>query len=131
MHTTDHTILVVDDDMDFLLMQKAQLEALGYRVVTAETKRKAEEAFMRVKPDLAIVDLMMEDIDAGLTLCHMMKKARPTLPVIMVTSAMKETGFEMDVTTPEERSWIQADAVLDKPVRFEQLTREVDRLLKD
>ena len=131
MSTTNHTILVVDDDVDFLLQQQAQLQTLGFKVVTAETRKKAEDAFAKSKPDLAIVDVMMEDIDAGLTLCHLMKKARPTMPVILVTSSMRDTGFEMDVTTEDERSWIKADAVLDKPVRFEQLRREIDRLLEE
>jgi CheY-like chemotaxis protein len=131
MSETQHTILVVDDDEDFLLQQKVQLESAGFRVVTAETRRKAEDLFAKAKPDLAIVDLMMEDLDAGLGLCHQMKKARPTLPVILVTSVMRETGLELDVATEEERSWINADAMLDKPVRFEQLRREIDRLLKD
>jgi CheY-like chemotaxis protein len=131
MTNTNHTILVVDDDEDFLLQQQAQLQALGFHVVTASTRKKAEEAFAASRPDLAIVDVMMEDIDAGLTLCHLMKKAKPDMPVILVTSAMRDTGFEMDVTTSEERSWIKADAVLDKPVRFEQLQREIERFLKD
>lgn len=131
MSETKHTILVVDDDEDFLLQEKLQLEAAGFKVLAAGTRRKAEDLFVQGRPDLAILDLMMEDIDAGLSLCHQMKKARPDLPVILVTSVMRDTGIELDASTEEERSWIQADAVLDKPVRFEQLRREIDRLLKD
>ncbi len=131
MHTTNHTILLVDDDEDFLLQQQTQLEACGYTVVTAETRKKAEDVFGKSKPDLAIVDLMMEDMDAGLSLCHAMKRDRPDLPIILVSSVMHDTGMGMDVATDEERSWIKADAMLDKPVRFEQLQREIDRLLRD
>ncbi|MDX9973761.1 MAG: response regulator [FCB group bacterium] len=131
MSDKKHTILVVDDDEDFLLQQKVQLESAGFTVHTAGTPRKGQELFAQTKPDLAILDLMMGDMDAGLGLCHAMKKARPDLPVILVTSVMRETGLELDVTTDEERSWIQADVVLDKPVRFEQLRREIGRLLKD
>lgn len=127
--TDTRTILVVDDDEDFILQQRALLEAMGYKVVTANTRHKAEELFVKAKPDLAVVDLMMEDLDAGFTLCHLMKQARPTLPVILVSSVIKETGFEFDVATEEERSWVKADAMLDKPLRFEQLQREISRLL--
>ena len=127
--TETRTILVVDDDDDFIAQQKALLEAMGHKVITANTRPKAEELFAKAKPDLAVVDLMMEDLDAGLTLCHLMKRARPTMPVILVSSVMKETGFEFDVATDEERSWVKADAMLDKPLRFEQLQREINRLL--
>ena len=41
-----------------------------------------------------------------------------------------DTGVDFDLATRDERSWVQADAVLDKPVRFEQLQREIKRLLK-
>ncbi len=127
--TETRTILVVDDDEDFIAQQKALLEAMGHKVITANTRQKAEELFARAKPDLAVVDLMMEDLDAGLTLCHLMKRSRPSMPVILVSSVMKETGFEFDVATEEERSWVKADAMLDKPLRFEQLQREISRLL--
>jgi CheY-like chemotaxis protein len=63
-------------------------------------------------------------------LCYRIKKQDPTIPVIMVTSVTSETGLDFDATTKEERSWIKADALLDKPVRFEQLQREMNRLLK-
>lgn len=131
MTNAAHTILVVDDDEDFLFQQKVRLESAGFAVVTAGTRKKAEELFTKAHPDLAIVDLMMEDLDAGLTLCHLMKRARPEMPVILVTSVMRETGIELDASTEEERSWMKADALLDKPVRFEQLHREIERLLKD
>jgi len=131
MSDNKHLILVVDDDEDFLLQQKVRLESDGFAVVTAGTRRQAEELFAAHRPDLAVVDLMMGDLDAGLTLCHLMKKARPDMPVILVTSLMRETGLELDASTEEERSWMKADALLDKPVRFEQLRREIDRLLKN
>ena len=43
------------------------------------------------------------------------------MPVILVTAVASETGLDFDAATAEERGWIKADAVLDKPVRFEQL----------
>jgi hypothetical protein len=40
-----------------------------------------------------------------------------------------ETGIEFDAQTPDERSWIKADTLIQKPVRPEQLIREIERLL--
>lgn len=123
------TILLVDDDEDFVFQQKIQLEALGYRVLTAESKAAAERALLGVRPDLAVVDLMMEDMDAGFTICHHIKRKDKTIPVIMCTGVVSETGLEFDAVTDEEQTWVKADVLLSKPLRFEQLKREIDRLL--
>ena len=72
---------------------------------------------------------MMEDPDAGFTLCHHIRKKDPTIPIILVTSVNSETGLDFDMATEEERSWIKADALLAKPIRFEQLKGAIDRLL--
>ncbi len=122
-------ILAVDDDTDYLAQLRVQLEAAGYAVSTAESVRSAEEALTREKPDLAIVDLMMERADGGFSLCHRIKKMDPRIPVLLVTAVASETGMDFDAATAEERSWVKADAVLAKPIRFEQLRREIRRLL--
>lgn len=125
------TILIVDDDPDFRFQQRVQLEAEGFRVIEAESHQKARQLLERERFDLALVDLMMEEMDAGFSLCRELKKKRPDLPVVMITGVAQETGIEFDASTGEERAWIQADALLGKPVRFEQLMREIRRLLKE
>jgi CheY-like chemotaxis protein len=125
------TILVVDDDHDFQVQARVQLEAAGFHVVTAGSRREAEEIFDREPPALAIVDIMLEQADAGFTLCHHIKTKNPKMPVILVTAVTNETGLEFDAATDEERSWVKADVFLAKPVRSEQLVREIHRLLKE
>ncbi len=124
------TLLLVDDDVDFLFQQKVQLEAAGYNVITAEGQVAAEEVLKETLPDLAVVDLMMEDTDGGFTLCYHIKKKDSSIPVIIVTAVAAEAGMEFDATTDEERSWIKADAMLAKPVRIEQLKLQIEKLLK-
>ncbi|MFP4379960.1 MAG: response regulator [Candidatus Sumerlaeia bacterium] len=125
------TILIVDDDEDFRLQLKLQLEADGHSVFEAENPAEAEEALKDRKADLAIVDLMMDEMDAGFTLCYHLKKNYPDMPVIMATAVASEAGLGFDTATDEERSWVKADALLNKPIRPEQLRKEMLRLLKD
>lgn len=127
---TKKTVLVVDDDVDLLTQVKLQLEAVGFTVITAESAHEAEKILASTRPDLAIVDLMMENMDAGFTLSYHIKKKDPAIPVIMVTAVTRETGLEFDISSSDERSWVKADAILDKPIRFEQLMREIERLVK-
>jgi two-component system OmpR family response regulator len=122
-------ILVVDDDPDFLMQHEALLKRAGYQVVTAPGKTEAVTMLDEVRPDLAVVDVMMENADDGFTLCHHIKKQMPQTPVVMVTSVNDETRHGFTTSLEEHREWIKADAFLAKPIRFEQLTRELDRLL--
>ena len=130
MITAKTKILIVDDDEDFLFQHRIQLENAGFEVLTAGSRPQAEEAVAAFTPDLAILDLMMEHHDDGFVLSHHLKRRFPKLPVILVTAVTSETGLAFDPASPEERAWVGADAVLAKPIRFEQLQRELDRLLK-
>jgi two-component system, OmpR family, response regulator len=127
---TPKTVLIVDDDHDFLIQMRLQLQNAGYEVLTAEGQKEAEELLADTHPDIAVIDLMMEFQDGGFVLCHHIKKKYPDVPVIMVSAVYSETGIEFDSTTDEERSWIKADRVLAKPVRFEQIMGEIEHLTK-
>ncbi len=124
-------ILLVDDDIDFLAQQKLQLEAAGYDVRTAESQADAEQLLQSLAPDIAVLDLMMENMDGGFALCHHIKKKDPSTPVILCTAVASETSLQFDAATDEERSWVKADVLLAKPVRFEQLRQEIERLRKE
>lgn len=128
---TPKTVLIVDDDGDYRFTMRVQLEAAGYKVVEAESGLNAVSVLERTRPDIAVVDLMMEESDAGFTLCYQIKKRYPNVPIILVTSVTGETGLEFDAATSEERSWVKADALLSKPIRFDQLQREFERLLPE
>lgn len=123
------SILLVDDDVDLLDQMALKLGALGFDVIKADGQKAAEAALEGRRPDMAIVDLMMEHEDSGFVLSHRIKRRYANTPVIVVTAVTSELGMEFDAATSEERSWIRADALLNKPVRFEQLQREIDRLL--
>ena len=68
------TILVVDDDIDFLTQMQINLQGAGFEVITAEGQNQAEEVLAKNLPDLAIVDLMMENMDGGFALSYYIKK---------------------------------------------------------
>jgi len=124
------TVFVVDDDPDYLFQTVVHLEKAGYNVISAVSQKEAEDIIDTVKPDIALLDLMMEQDDSGFILCYKLKKKYPDLPVIIATSVSKETGLSFGLDSEEERRWIKADAYLEKGVRTEQLNDEIKRLLK-
>jgi CheY-like chemotaxis protein len=126
--TNTVNILVVDDDPDVIEQVAVMLKADGYDVTAAGGEVEAREALLSCRPDLAIVDLMMESTDSGFVLAHHLKKLYPGTPVILLTAVAAATGMSF-AGGGESRSWIESDCVLDKPVRPEQLRSCVTRLL--
>lgn len=124
-------ILVVDDDSDLLEQMTAILIAAHYEVIAAEGQAAAEDAILKSRPDLAILDLMMEEKDSGFVLSHQIKKLYPQMPVILLTAVTGATGLSFSARHMEEQSWIKVDKIMDKPVRPEQLKAEIRRLLRE
>lgn len=122
-------ILLVDDDTDFLFQNELRFQSSGYLVRTASSMDEARQVFAEHKPDVVVLDLMMEQKDAGIVLAHTFRSQQPSLPIVMVTGITRETGMIIDSSNSEERSWIKANKVLPKPIRFDQLKREVEILL--
>lgn len=122
-------LMIVDDDPDVIDLLTMILKGEGYELAAAGGQEEAEQLLMTHSPDLAIVDLIMEEQDSGFVLCHEIKKLYPGTPVILLTSVKAATGISFATTTPEQQSWVKADRLLDKPVRPEQLKNEIRRLL--
>ena len=124
------SILVVDDDYDYLLQMKMFLASSGFDVTTANSQKEAENIVKLLRPDLVILDLMMERHDAGFTLCNHIKNLYPDMPIIIASAVTSETGLMFDLVSQEDKDWIKADVFLDKSIRKDQLYREISKLLK-
>ncbi|MGL6197223.1 MAG: response regulator [Thermoguttaceae bacterium] len=122
-------ILFVEDDANFRVPYAQQLRDNGFEVVEAEGETPAAELLKKETFDLAVVDLVMEQADGGFTLSYHIKKDFPNMPVILITGINSEMGLSFSTESASERSWIKADAFLNKPLRFEQLLYEIQRLL--
>jgi DNA-binding response OmpR family regulator len=130
MKESKKTVLIVDDDVDYLAQMEMQVRKLGYEVLTADTQKAGEEMIFKHKFDLAIIDLMMENKDSGFILCYKMKLKDPSMPVIIASAVTAETGMSFGVETAADRSWIKADTFIEKGIRPDQLEREINKLLK-
>lgn len=130
MKKSDFTILVADDDPDYLFQITYSLGKAGYKTIAVESQAEAESVIAKMKPDLAVFDLMMESDDSGFVLCYKLKKKYPDVPVILATAVSHETGISFALESEQERSWIRADRYLEKGIRPEQLDQEIMKLLK-
>ena len=87
--TTMNKILWVDDEIDLLKPHVMFLTAKGYEVETCNNGYDAVEMVGSTSYDLVILDEMMPGM-TGLETLPLIKEARPSLPVIMVTKSEEE-----------------------------------------
>ena len=124
-------ILLVDDDRDLVQTTKAFLEARGYAVATAHSGIEAREELKRARPDLAVLDIMMDHDTDGFNLAHAIKNDPTTagIPVIIVSGFTKELETKTHVFEPMMyRDW-PAAKFFEKPVKLGVLADAVAELL--
>jgi two-component system, NtrC family, response regulator len=79
------TILVVDDEKNYLLVLSAVLEEEGYEVLTTASGLEALEILKTSDVDLVLTDMKMPGMD-GIELLDQIKAYEPELPVLMMTA---------------------------------------------
>jgi CheY-like chemotaxis protein len=124
-------ILIVDDDYDFLEINRFILEGAGYRVVTATNPDEAVQRVAEAVPDLVITDLMMTSIDAGFAFSAQLKDDPRTagVPIIISTSVSSQLGLNFRPESDADLAKMRVDAYFDKPIAAEGLLAKVKELL--
>ncbi|MBZ9628310.1 response regulator transcription factor [Psychroflexus sp. CAK1W] len=124
MKKSDITILVVDDDPDILEILSYNLNAEGYKVVTAENGVEAVKKAKKKKPHLVILDVMMPEMD-GIEACEQIRE----------TKGLENTLITFLTARGEDYSQVAgfdagADDYITKPVRPKVLMSKVKALLR-
>ncbi|MCW8906810.1 MAG: response regulator, partial [Sedimenticola sp.] len=84
-------IAIVEDEPAIRDNYRDLLQRQGYQVATHATRQQAIEAFRRHLPDLAILDIGLEDdVEGGFELCRELRALSPSLPIIFLTARDSE-----------------------------------------
>jgi len=123
-------ILLVDNDVDFVDLNRAVLENNGYEVVTAFSAREGVDKVKVEQPDLIVLDLMMEKHDAGFSFAKQIKAdpLHKNTPILMMTSVAEVTGFGFSQEL--DGYWMKTDDYAAKPIMPEELLKRVQKLLE-
>lgn len=119
------SILIVDNDADFVQSLSEILAGHGYVTLTAYTGEDGLARTKSDKPDLILLDVMMAKDNEGFEIARRLKDdpATRAIPVILITGIRRAKqlpfGFEPDA------DWLPVKAVIEKPVSPEMLLREV------
>ncbi len=129
-------ILVVDDDPDIVEALKMTLESSHYKVFTASNGTEGLKQVKAGKPDLIILDVMMDTITEGFQVTYQLRNADPQseyapyskIPILMLTAITSEKG--MKFSTRKDGDFLPVDDFVEKPIRPQVLLEKVKKMIK-
>ena len=123
-------ILIIDDDPDIVEAMKVVLESKKYQVVVARSGGEGLKKVEQEKPDLIILDVMMETQGKGFDVARAIKADEDTknTPILMLTAVKENTGLDFKKEAGDD-AWLPVDAYLDKPLKPDELISKVELLL--
>lgn len=128
-------ILLVDDDKDLLRDLEVVLTAHGYQVQQAHSATAGLRAVLTDRPDVIILDVMMEKDTAGFEFVYQLRSEREAsryqevrdTPIIFLTAINQATNFRFSLN--EQASFLPpTHAMLTKPVQIEVLLAKLKEL---
>jgi two-component system OmpR family response regulator len=118
-------IAIIDDDPDILDASSLVLTAKGYEVITANNPDDGYKIVKEQKPDLIILDVMMEEPDDGFFLAQKFRRENLDIPILMYTSVSKALGLEFSAG-----EMVPVDDFVEKPISPATLIDKVEKLLQ-
>ncbi|PIP08992.1 MAG: response regulator [Syntrophobacteraceae bacterium CG23_combo_of_CG06-09_8_20_14_all_50_8] len=122
-------ILIIDDDRDYGDALRVVLENSGYEVEHVLNIRDGRKSLEESRPNLIILDVMMDKHTDGFDLCYELKhdEACREIPILMVTAVTEKTGFKFSPETDGE--YLEADDYVAKPVPVAELLSRVNKMI--
>lgn len=117
----NESILVVDDEKEIADLVAVYLKNEGYRVQLCGTAAEALASLEADKPDLAILDVMLPDMD-GFSLCRRIRQQH-LFPIVMLTARVEDMDKIMGLT-------LGADDYITKPFNPLELVARVKTQLR-
>jgi len=113
-------ILIIDDDPDITEAARLCLQSAGYTVTEARTSAEGLAALQKQRPDLIILDVMMDSATEGFQMALMLRSPDPaspyaeysSIPIIMQTSIHDTTNVRF---APDD-DYVPVDRFLEKPI---------------
>jgi len=114
-------IVLVDDNTDYLFTMETFLERNGFDVLTADDGQKGLDLIRQEKPDIVLLDVMLESLFSGFELCKKLRTEDELkhIPIIGISGMGDELG--VDYKQWPDFEYFSPDAFLDKPVDKQRL----------
>ena len=126
-------ILIIDDDDDIVQAMRLPLEGAGYQVKRAANGDEGLKMVKEVKPDLILLDVMMDSTTAGFQVSLALRNPQPTseyasfrhIPILMITAIHSTTPLRFG----PDGDYLPVDAFIEKPIEPAELLAQVRKHL--
>jgi CheY-like chemotaxis protein len=124
------TIVIIDDNQDFLFTMKTFLSRNGFKVETASDGESGMELIKRLHPDLIMLDVMMETMFSGFEVCRQVRNDPQLkgIPILGISGMADEIGIQFD--KHRDADYFSPDAFFDKPVDKDALLAKINDLIR-
>lgn len=125
-------ILIVDDDIDFVEVNRSLLKRSGFDIIVAFNADECMEKVCFEKPDIIVLDVMMDSTTDGFNLARELDNNEETknIPIIMVTAINSKLMFEWK-HKKIDYNWLPVDVIIEKPVEPKNLLSEINKRLQE
>ncbi len=123
-------VLLIDDEADFVEVNKLALENKGYQVMSACNGKEGLKKALQEKPDIIILDVMMSTRTEGFDVARELMKheGMQETPIIMLTALRERMDIKWKIKPDKE--WLPVTEFVEKPVPPEELTKKIEEMLK-
>lgn len=118
-------ILIVDDDPDIVKDSRLLLEAEGHKIFAARNRTDGLKQALAIKPDLIILDVMLQEADDGIILAQELRRAGYTAPILLLTAISRITRHSYG----PHNDLLPVNGCLEKPTHPETLIKTIQQLL--
>jgi CheY-like chemotaxis protein len=127
-------ILIVDDDPDIVTAVRLSLESVGHQVFDARSGAQGVEMIKAERPDLIVLDVMMETHTEGFQLALKLRNPDPTsefaqyrdIPILMLTAIHSNTPLRFEPSVDD----LPVELFVDKPINPDDLIAKVGWILE-
>jgi len=132
-HARKKKILVIDDDKDYCRSVQVLLESEGYEVSCAMSGSQGLEMAISIKPDLIVLDVIMENMWAGYEVSQTLKfrsgyESVGRVPIVMVSSIEEHPAERFSRSS--DPTMVGPDVYLTKPLDVKLFVETIRSLLK-
>jgi len=128
--STEGTILIVDDDVDFVEAISALLEVNGFTVLRAYDGREGLRLAKMGRPDLIIMDIIMSERTEGSFTVQEVRKTMELIDIPIFVVSSLYSGDE-DFRASPDSAWLTHDEFFSKPLNTLQLLEKIRQRLKN
>ena len=125
-------LLLIDDDEDLLRSFQVILESNGFDVITCNEGKNGFLILKQDKPDLLVLDVMMNTNLEGYNLLHMIKSYPEyrNMPIILLTGMRDQLGVNL-YSAVEDESLFPNVRFQDKPINPHLLVEMISDMLRE